>query len=258
MLIHTTEDVADINAHGLATLLNVNHDTSHALPVWAQELIVFDTETTGIAAETTRIVTANVSRINATGEVLNSHDWLIDPGIEIPAVATAVHGISTEQARAEGADAATSVSEILETLRAYLDSGIAVVAYNAAYDFTILDREARRHQLAALDSPAPIIDPLIIDRKVDRYRKGKRSLDAAAEFYGVSLTNAHTAAADAVAAGRVAQAIARMYAPALSMSALELHTAQISWAAEQAASFAEYLARQGKKAYPGDGVWPVR
>jgi DNA polymerase-3 subunit epsilon len=258
MLIHLLTGVAEENVSDIATLLNVNHDVSDALPAWAQELIVFDTETTGIAPETTRIVTANVSRINAVGEVLEAHDWLIDPGIEIPAAATAVHGITTERARSEGTDASTSVSEILETLRAYLDSGIPVVAYNAAYDFTILDREAKRYELAALDSPAPIVDPLIIDRKVDRYRKGKRSLEVTAEFYGVSLTDAHTAAADALAAGHVAQAIARKHAPALTMSALELHLAQVSWAAEQAASFAEYLARQGKKVYPGDGVWPVR
>lgn len=258
MLIPVGEGVAKESYGDVATLLSVNHDASDALPVWAQELIVFDTETTGIAPETTRIVTANVSRIDAAGEVIEARDWLINPGIEIPAAATEVHGISTERARAEGADASTSVSEILETIRAYLDSGIPVVVYNAAYDFTILDREAKRYQLSALDSPAPIVDPLIIDRKVDRYRKGKRSLDVTAEFYGVALTDAHTAAADALAAGRVAQAIARKHAAALSMSALELHAAQVSWAAEQAASFADYLARQGKKAYPGDGVWPVR
>lgn len=242
----------------MSTLAIVTDDLRSVLPAWAHELVVFDTETTGIAPDTTRIVTANVSRINSSGDVIESRDWLIDPGIEIPAVTTAVHGITTERARAEGTKAAPSVSEIVETLRAYLDSGIPVVAYNAAYDFTILDREARRYELSPLDSPAPIVDPLIIDRHVDRYRKGRRSLEAAAEFYGVRLTDAHTAGADALAAGRVAQAIALKYASSLSMSALELHTAQISWAASQAANFAEYLLRQGKKPFPGDGLWPVR
>jgi DNA polymerase-3 subunit epsilon len=42
------------------------------------------------------------------------------------------------------------------------------------------------------------------------------------------------------------------------MSALQLHDAQVLWAAEQAASFAAYLMSQGKKPYADDGTWPVR
>jgi len=236
----------------------VSTNSENTLPEWAQELIVFDTETTGIAHETTRIVTANVSRIDASGDVIETRDWLINPGIEIPAQATAVHGVTTEQARAHGSDAPTSIADIIETLRAYLDTGIPVVAYNAAYDFTILDREAKRYGVEPLLDPAPIVDPLILDKKVDRYRKGKRSLEVNSEHYGVTLTDAHTAAADAIAAGRVAQAIALKFSTELNMSAMDLHNNQVLWAAEQAASFAEFLRRQGKQPYPGDGLWPVR
>ena len=228
------------------------------LPQWANELVVFDTETTGLNVETTRIVTSNVSLIDASGVVVESRDWLIDPGIEIPEQATAVHGVTTQFARDNGAMASDAIFELVETLRAYLNNGIAVVAYNAAYDFSILDREARRYDIAPLDTPRPVVDPLIIDKQVDRYRKGKRTLEATAAHYGIGLTDAHTAAADAVAAGRVAQALAAKFADKLSMSATELHDAQVAWAAEQAASFAEYLARQGKTPYAGDGVWPVR
>jgi DNA polymerase-3 subunit epsilon len=93
---------------------------------------------------------------------------------------------------------------------------------------------------------------------VDRYRKGKRRLENAAEHYSVSLDNAHDASADAIAAGRIAQAIARVHAEKLSMSALQLHDAQVQWAADQAASFAAYLKSQGKTPYAEDGKWPVR
>lgn len=228
------------------------------LPEWARTLAVFDTETTGIAVDTTRIVSAHVSLLDETGHVSEARDWLIDPGIDIPARATAVHGITTEFAKENGLEAAAAIADILAVLTAHLDSGIPLVAYNAPYDFSILDREARRYDLEPIVDVRPIIDPLIIDRAVDRYRRGKRTLEAATAHYGVVLENAHNAAADAVAAGRVAQAMARAHADKLAMTALELHDAQVGWAADQAASFAEYLRSQGKMPYRDDGRWPVR
>jgi DNA polymerase-3 subunit epsilon len=235
----------------------VNDSTPHA-PEWAQLLAVFDTETTGIDPATTRIVTANISVIRLGGQIDSSRDWLINPGIEIPAQATAVHGITTDYARENGEDAAGAIYDIIAELQALFDSSIPVVAYNASYDFTILQREAVRYGHDPLTNPSPVIDPLIIDKQVDRYRKGKRTLEAASEHYGVTLTQAHTAAADAQAAGFVAQAIAAKFSRELSMTALELHNKQVSWAKEQAESFNEYLSRSGKPFSPSSGIWPVR
>ncbi|MBU6264859.1 MAG: 3'-5' exonuclease [Actinomycetales bacterium] len=232
--------------------------TNTGLPEWANVIAVFDTETTGIAPETTRIVSAHVSVLNPYGEVEDPTNWLIDCGIEIPEQATAVHGITTERMRAEGAPAADSIYEILTKLQGFLSAGIGVVAYNAAYDFTILDREAKRYGFDPLDLPAPIIDPLIIDKQVDKYRKGKRTLEAAAAHYGVDLTDAHDASADAIAAGRVAQAIGKKYAADLAYPAQELHDLQVVWAKEQAESYATWRRSQNLPVYPGDGLWPVR
>ena len=53
------------------------------LPAWASALGVFDLETTGIDAETARIVTAHVGLIDATGDSSRT-DWIADPGVEIP------------------------------------------------------------------------------------------------------------------------------------------------------------------------------
>lgn len=236
----------------------VSYVTNTGLPEWANIIAVFDTETTGIAPDTTRIVSAHVSVLNPYGEVEDATDWLIDCGIEIPEQATAVHGITTERMRAEGAPAADSIYEILTKLQAFLSAGIGVVAYNAAYDFTILDREAKRYGFDPLELPAPVIDPLIIDKQVDKYRKGKRTLEAAAAHYGVVLTDAHDASADAIAAGRVAQAIGKKYAADLAYPANELHDLQVIWAKEQAESYATWRRSQNLPVYPGDGLWPVR
>jgi DNA polymerase-3 subunit epsilon len=228
------------------------------LPEWARTLAVFDTETTGLAPETTRIVSAHVSLLDSAGQVSEARDWLINPGIEIPDIATSVHGITTAHAVEHGREPAAAIAEILAVLAAHLDSGIPIVAYNASYDFTILDREAKRYGLDSLGDVRPVIDPLVIDKQVDRYRKGKRRLENAAEHYAVALEHAHDASADAIAAGRIAQALARVHSEKLSMTALQLHDAQVQWAAEQAASFAAYLTSQGKTPYADDGKWPVR
>jgi DNA polymerase-3 subunit epsilon len=227
-------------------------------PAWSHLLGVFDLETTGIDVATSRIVSAHVGVIDAMGNSVEVHEWLADPGVEIPEGASAVHGISTERARAEGRPAVEVVSEILDALRGILQRGIPVTIFNAPYDLSLLAHEAARYDLQPLGSPLPIIDPLVIDKALDRYRKGKRTLEAAAIVYGVSLEDAHDAGADAVAAGRVAQAIARRYPIELGEDVLALHEQQVAWCADQAESFQDYMRRERDQHFSADGSWPER
>ncbi|MCU1551083.1 MAG: polymerase subunit epsilon, partial [Glaciihabitans sp.] len=210
---------------------------------WFDTLGVFDLETTGIDVETSRIVSAHVGVLDTAGELVEEWNWLADPGIEIPEQASAVHGISTARARAEGRPAAEVVAEIILVLSRLFDRGLAVTIYNAPYDLSLLHYEALRYNLEPLTEPAPIIDPLVLDRVVDRYRKGKRTLEAAAVAYGVDLTDAHDASADAVAAGRVAQAMARKFPAQLAIESTILHTQQVAWCSEQAIDFQAYMRR---------------
>jgi len=225
---------------------------------WFENLGVFDLETTGIDVETSRIVSAHVGVINGEGEIVEQRSWLADPGIEIPFQASAVHGITTERARAEGRVAVEVVTEIVAALADLFARGIAVTIYNAPYDLTLLHREALRHGVTPLDGPLRVIDPLVLDKAVDRYRKGKRTLEAAAEFYGVQLTEAHDAGADALAAGRVAQALARRYPEQLDIDVSDLHGLQVGWCAEQSLSFQDYMRRTRDPEFVAHGAWPVR
>ncbi len=230
------------------------------VPEWTRVIGVFDLETTGVDVRTDRIVTAHVGVLDAAGTVIDARDWLADPGIPIPAGAAAIHGITTARARAEGRPSVEVVGEVLEALRALFDGGIPVVAYNAPYDFSLLKNEALRHGLAPIDSPAPVIDPLVVDKTYDRWRRGKRTLTAVAAHYAVRLDGAHEASADAIAAGRVAQALAERFAPWLPETAAELHTRQIAWARAQAASLTEYFISIGRLDPDDhlDGSWPIR
>lgn len=225
---------------------------------WSDTLAVFDTETTGLDTRHARIVTCFLGIIGPDGAVQESHSWLADPGVDIPEQASAVHGVTTEMAREQGRSAPDVVREIGDTVGGYLASGLPVVAYNAVYDFSILHHEMVRYELAPLPDPRPIIDPLVIDRAVDTYRRGKRTLGMAAAHYMVALDDSHRADADAIAAGRVAQAIIRQHGETLTGDAQWLHDQQIEWARTWAENYQKFRRGSGDPSFVASGAWPVR
>ena len=226
---------------------------------WAAgALVAFDTETTGLDVETARIVTAYLGD-GGPGEL----SWLIDPGVDIPAEATAVHGVTTEMARSRGMSAATALTEIVAALIKALRAGVAVVTYNAPYDFTLLDRECHRWEIPTLEDqlgglPSLLIDPLVLDRSADRYRPGGRRLADACRIYDVPLQAAHEARSDALAALGVARSLASRYPDIANLAPRDLHELQVGAARDQAANLQAYLRRQGNSDRLVDGSWPVR
>ena len=226
-----------------------------------RRLAAFDLETTGIDSESDRIVTAAVSLVGARRESV-FHAWLVDPGVEIPAGAAAVHGITTERARAEGVDPAEAIAEIVLLLADQLRQGVPIVAFNARFDLTCLDREARRHGIPPLldrvggPDGLLVVDPYVLDKQVDRFRKGKRTLGDVCRHYNVPLDEAHASHADALAAARVAWRLGEAFEELREPDLPALHALQIGWAAEQAASFEDYLRRSGKDERI-ERVWPI-
>ncbi|MFE2407021.1 exonuclease domain-containing protein [Kitasatospora sp. NPDC059408] len=219
-------------------------------------MAAFDTETTGTDVETDRIVSAAL--ITPAGV----REWLTDvDGVEIPAEATSVHHMSTEHAREHGRPAKEVVEEIAEVLAAELNAGSPLVVMNAPFDLTILDRECTRHGVPTLTEKldgkpiGPVVDPLVMDRAADKYRKGPRKLENLAAHYGIELTNAHAAAADAQAALDVARRIFDMY-PQLRAPAELLHRWQIGWFATWAEGFEQYL-RKKDPTEVVDRNWPL-
>ncbi|MER8195139.1 3'-5' exonuclease [Streptomyces microflavus] len=230
---------------------------------WHQgPLVGFDLETTGTDVETDRIVTAALVRLEADGTVTEQRTWLLDPGVAIPEQASAIHGIGTDHARKHGARAASAVEEIAHAVAGVLRSGVPLVVMNARYDLSLLDRECARYGLDSVDEriggvPSPVIDPLVIDKHVDKYRKGKRALQALCEHYGVTLSDAHDATADAVAAVRVVRQMGERHRPVSTLPPAELHALQVRAAAEQSASLQAYLRRTANPAAVVEQAWPV-
>ena len=233
----------------------LDFDFDPQMPSWAKRLAVFDLETTGLDVNTSRIVTACVAVINQNGETESVTEWLVNPGIEIPEAASRVHGVTTKVASEKGADPASSVREIIELLRS-LNLEMPLVAFNASYDFSILRSEALRYSLEPLD-PKPVIDPLVIDRKLERYRSGKKNLATLTAIYKVELSDAHNSTADAVAAGQLAQRMAAKY-PELDIDLGELHDLQARWADEWQLSMQEFLKKQNRPDFRAELGWPIK
>ncbi|PRY59141.1 exonuclease domain-containing protein [Glycomyces artemisiae] len=215
-------------------------------------LLGFDTETTGVSVEQDRIVQAAL--VTGTG----STTWLIDPGVPIPPGATRVHGITDEQVRAAGRPPAEALAEVAAALRAAADTGTPVVAFRAGFDCTLLSYELERH---GLDQPAwerlAVIDPSVLDKRVDKYRRGKRTLGATALQYGVVHDGAHSAAGDAEATVALARAIGALYPEVGDLTPQDLHASQVRWHAEDAASLEAYFKRKGREEAV-DRRWPLQ
>jgi DNA polymerase-3 subunit epsilon len=209
-------------------------------PRWIdQPMAAFDLETTDKEPGEARIVTGTLVRIEpGTDPVVKT--WLADPGVEIPEESTGIHGVTTAVAREFGRPAREVVDEIrLSLADAWFDG--PVVIYNASYDLTVVTAECARHHRTPFEVAGPVIDPYIIDKAVDRYRKGKRTLGPTCEHYGVRLDGAHDATEDALAAARLAWVLARRFRVVGNATPAELHEMTARWFAEQQASFAEYL-----------------
>jgi DNA polymerase-3 subunit epsilon len=168
-----------------------------------RELLLLDLETDAPEPSEAFIIQAAVVHVRP-GQDSHRRSWLAQPRREIPAGAVAVHEISTERARAEGRPITEVLIEIKAALGAWRDD-VVLIGANVCYDLTVLDREFGRHlDLGRLSIGGPAVDTLLLDKRLDKWRKGSRRLKDTARHYGVDLRDAHDALADCEAAGRLA------------------------------------------------------
>ncbi len=210
--------------------------------------LALDIETTGTDPWGDRMVTASLVEVGA-GSKQNVQSWLLNPGVPIPADAEAIHGISTAQASRNGVAPTQALEEITSRVAVWLEAFNPVVAFNASFDLTMLEVENERHGVATLverlGEIRPVIDPFVLDKKMDTYRRGKRTLPALADLYGVPLGNAHSSTADAVAAALLVPRITAQFPELGDYSLDALHDAQKRWRKEQQLSLANYFERRG-------------
>ncbi|WP_236239129.1 3'-5' exonuclease [Streptomyces sp. CC228A] len=226
-------------------------------------LAAFDTETTGVDVERDRIVSAAVVVQDAPGGRLRATRWLVNPGVPVPAAATEVHGLTDGHLQRFGRWPAPVMEEIARLLVEQCAAGRPLVVMNAPFDLTLLDRELRRHRASSLarylqNVSLCVLDPRVLDKHLDRYRKGRRTLTDLCAHYEVVLDGAHDAAQDAAAALEVVRAVGRRFTERLAeLSVAELHARQAVWHAAQARGLQAWFARNGSEEAV-DPAWPLR
>lgn len=170
-------------------------DTRPTTPLAALEAVVIDTETTGLDARQARIVQIAVVLLrDGRLEPVPLLDTLVDPGIAIPAVSTAVHGIRSADVvgKPRFGDIADQIAEACR--------GRLVVGHSLGYDLAILRRE---HELAGIAWQAPqALDVRPLARLVAP-SLADHSLDRLCDWLGVVIDGRHTALGDANATGQV-------------------------------------------------------
>ncbi len=230
---------------------------------WAEgPALGFDLETTGPDPTTALPVSFALVWFNG-GEITKRRYGLVDPGIEIPAETVAIHGITTEMVRERGGSLEKSVIGIAGEILAAGFAETPVIGCNLVYDLTVIDTCLRSFAdgegLTEIGWQGHAVDCLVLDRHVDRYRKGPRKLTDLCVQYGIALSDAHHAGADAEAAARVSFAIAGTY-PEIGNADLDLlHHLQIGWQREWAREFSEYRVKRGEPALDEhEGDWPIR
>ena len=146
----------------------------------------FDLETTGINIATDRIVEIAILKVFPNGNK-ESHTWRVNPEMPIPAVVTAIHGITDEMVANEPTfkDLAQKVYSLIK------DSDLGGFNSNR-FDIPLLAEELLRAEVDFDMKKSLSVDVQTIFHKME-----KRTLEAAYKFYcNKDLTNAHSAAAD--------------------------------------------------------------
>ena len=158
------------------------------------ELVVFDLETTGLSARSSRICEIGAVRVLGL-EIVDSFQTLVRTGTPLPGQITAITGIRDEDLRgAPGIDA---------SIRRFLAfAGKATLAaHNARFDVSFLDRQLERLTGRRLGVPA--LDTAALARRLLDGRVRRVSLASLAYFYGTSVSPCHRALPDAEATAEV-------------------------------------------------------
>lgn len=157
--------------------------------------LILDCETTGLDAGQDRIVSIGAIRAHGTrlypGAMI---DTLVDPGVPIPGVSTAVHGI-TDQMVSD----ARRFPLVCADLRRLARNSV-IVGHNVPFDLTILRAECERHG-------CPWEHPVFLDTMrlavLLEPDLPRHDLETLAEHYGVAVHGRHTALGDALVTAEI-------------------------------------------------------
>ncbi|AXC36181.1 exonuclease [Microbacterium phage Fork] len=213
-----------------------------------ERICTWDTETTGVDIANDRIITAYARIRNRSGETEKELSVVIDPGVPIPQGASDVHGMTDEWVQEHGGSPRKGINDIYMFLSDAVRAGIPIVGYNNSFDLGILSYEVQRHfrfdMWNTIGTKGVFFDPIVYDRAMDQYRKGKRTLEKVAPVYGVPFDPelAHDAKYDVEVTCKLAWRIFQRSPYTLE----QLQAWQPIWKKEWADHITEYFESIGK------------
>lgn len=176
-----------------------NGQRAGATPLIGLDVVVLDTETTGLDIRKDRVVQVGALRM----EGIEIHadrrfERLVDPGIPIPDISRRVHGLGDEDVRG-----AAGFAEVGPALLDFIGDAV-VVGHSIHFDLAILRHEADRHGIAWREPRA--LDVALMVAGLDR-EMIDTSLDSLALGLGIPIEGRHTAIGDALATARIYSAL---------------------------------------------------
>jgi DNA polymerase-3 subunit epsilon len=158
-------------------------------PLRKLTFVVFDTEATGLRPnEGDELLSIGAVRV-VNGRILTGETFerLINPGRDIPASTTQIHGITAEMVRDK-----PPAPVVLAQFKAFVGDAV-LVAYNAAFDMMFLEKGADK---AGVKFDNPVLDALLLSVYLQE-DLSDFTLSAAADRMGVEVVRRHTALGDA-------------------------------------------------------------
>lgn len=158
---------------------------------------VVDIETSGLSVRHHRVLQVGVVTVDAAGRVLDRWGTLVRPRSRwwFRVGPRRIHGIDRRSLRR-----APLAADVLDGLADRLDGAI-VVAHNAAFDLPFLQAFAARERRTLPLGSA--LCTLTLSRSLDPERRQSHRLGDVCTRYGVTLSRAHDALADAEATAAV-------------------------------------------------------
>ena len=156
--------------------------------------VVVDLETTGLRPGTSRICEIGAVRVRGF-ELAEEFELLVDPGVPLGPAITAITGLRDAELRGQPHPAIA--------VRCFLDfAGDAVlVAHNARFDLSFLDRETER--LTGGRLAPPVVDTVGLARRLLAGRTSRAGLASLATFFGTAAGPCHRALPDAQATAEI-------------------------------------------------------
>lgn len=172
-----------------------NGQRAGATPLIGLDVVVLDTETTGLDIRKDRIVQIGAVRMEGVEiQADKRFERLVDPGIPVPDVSRRVHGLGDEDVRG-----APGFAEVGPELLAFIGDAV-VVGHSIHFDLAVLRHEADRHGIAWREPRA--LDVALMVAGLDR-EMIDTSLDGLALGLGIPIEGRHTAIGDALATARI-------------------------------------------------------